>query len=129
MRIQLDPFCFESKVKTALEIFTEDRRSLVKTTPARIISLHLIRLICYTPNGPPACFLTACAGAAYAFPNDNNALGGGLSSLVLCCIRALCPAPSRQPGLAAASACTVPYHSLVRGMSYLLKKIFIGKVI
>ena len=59
-----------------------------------------------TPNGPPACFFAACAGAAYTFPNDNNALGSGLSSLVSCCIGVSCPAPSRQPGLAAASACT-----------------------
>ena len=60
-----------------------------------------------TPDGPPACFFAACTGAAYTFPNDNNALGGGLSSLVSCCVGASCPAPSRQPGEeATVSACS-----------------------
>lgn len=56
-----------------------------------------------TPDGPPACFFAACAGAAYTFPDDNDAVRGGLSSLISCCIGTSCSAPLRQPGKGACS--------------------------
>jgi len=50
-----------------------------------------------TPDGPPLHFFAACAGAAYTYPNDNNANVGNLKShLVTCCIGSSCQAPLRQ---------------------------------
>lgn len=51
-----------------------------------------------TPEGPPTCFFAGCAGAAYTFPNDNDANRDGLSTHVSCCVGTSCPAPLRQPG-------------------------------
>ena len=49
------------------------------------------------PNGPAPPFFTACAGAAYTYPNDNEANVSNLkSNLVSCCIGTSCKAPSRQ---------------------------------
>ena len=51
-----------------------------------------------TPDGPAARFFRSCAGAAYTYPNDNDANTSNLGSkLVSCCIGTLCPAPLRQP--------------------------------
>ena len=48
-------------------------------------------------DGPPPCFFAPCAGAAYTFPNDNEANTSNLgSNLVSCCIGTTCEAPSRQ---------------------------------
>ena len=58
--------------------------------------------VCLNPaqniaNGPAPPFFTACAGAAYTYPNDNDANFGGLkSSLISCCVGTLCDAPLRQ---------------------------------
>jgi len=50
-------------------------------------------------NGPTSPFFAACKGAAYTFPNDNDANVINLkNSLVSCCIGTSCNAPSRQPG-------------------------------
>ncbi len=49
-------------------------------------------------DGPAPPFFTACAGAAYTYPNDNEANVSNLkSNLVSCCIGTSCEAPSRQP--------------------------------
>ena len=49
-------------------------------------------------NGPAPPFFAACEGAAYTYPNDNDANVSNLkSTLVSCCIGASCQAPSRQP--------------------------------
>ena len=49
------------------------------------------------PDGPAPTFFAPCAGAAYTFPNDNDANAGGLgSNLVTCCIGTGCEAPLRQ---------------------------------
>ena len=59
--------------------------------------------VCLNPaqkiaNGPAPPFFAACAGAAYTYPNDNEANGSNLkSNLVSCCIGSSCKAPSRQP--------------------------------
>ncbi len=48
-------------------------------------------------DGPAPPFFTACAGAAYTYPNDNEANVSNLkSNLVSCCIGTSCEAPSRQ---------------------------------
>jgi len=50
------------------------------------------------PNGPAPPFFAACAGAAYTYPNDNDANVSNLkSTLVSCCIGTSCNAPRRQP--------------------------------
>ena len=49
------------------------------------------------PNGPAPPFFAACAGAAYTYPNDNDANVSNLKSkLVSCCVGTSCKAPSRQ---------------------------------
>ncbi|MCJ1288142.1 hypothetical protein MMC26_007497 [Xylographa opegraphella] len=48
------------------------------------------------PNGPASRFFAACAGAAYTYPNDNNADNGHVDTVVTCCIGTTCPAPARQ---------------------------------
>ncbi len=49
-------------------------------------------------NGPAPPFFAACAGAAYTYPNDNDANVSNLkSALVSCCIGTSCNAPPRQP--------------------------------
>ena len=51
----------------------------------------------FFPDGPPTAFFAACAGAAYTYPNDNEANVSNLGSkLVSCCIGTLCRAPLRQ---------------------------------
>lgn len=58
--------------------------------------------VCLNPaqniaDGPAPPFFKACAGAAYTYPNDNNANVSNLkSNLVSCCIGTSCQAPSRQ---------------------------------
>jgi hypothetical protein len=48
-------------------------------------------------DGPPPCFFARCAGAAYTFPNDNEANVSNLgSNLISCCIGTSCEAPLRQ---------------------------------
>lgn len=47
-------------------------------------------------NGPPTPFFAPCAGAAYTFPNDNNANDGAVDNVVSCCIGTSCKAPARQ---------------------------------
>ena len=48
-------------------------------------------------DGPAPRFFTACAGAAYTYPNDNEAnLSNLKSNPVSCCIGTSCEAPSRQ---------------------------------
>ncbi|MCJ1479373.1 hypothetical protein MMC13_008058 [Lambiella insularis] len=47
-------------------------------------------------NGPPTAFFAPCAGAAYTFPNDNNANDGSVDDVVTCCIGTKCAAPTRQ---------------------------------
>jgi len=48
-------------------------------------------------NGPAPPFFAACAGAAYTYPNDNDANVSNLkSNLVTCCVGTSCKAPSRQ---------------------------------
>ncbi len=48
-------------------------------------------------NGPAPLFFAACAGAAYTYPNDNDANVSNLKSkLVSCCVGTSCKAPSRQ---------------------------------
>ena len=50
------------------------------------------------PDGPALPFFAACEGAAYTYPNDNEANAGDLkSTLVSCCIGTSCSAPLRQP--------------------------------
>jgi hypothetical protein len=49
------------------------------------------------PDGPPARFFAACAGAAYTFPGDDRA--GYMCSnttIIACCIGTSCRGPSRQ---------------------------------
>ncbi|MCJ1288724.1 hypothetical protein MMC34_000253 [Xylographa carneopallida] len=53
-------------------------------------------------NGPPSKFFAPCAGAAYTFPNDNNANNGSVADTVSCCIGTSCK-PSEKQGLAAGS--------------------------
>ena len=59
--------------------------------------------VCLNPaqniaDGPAPPFFSACAGAAYTYPNDNEANVSNLrSNLVSCCIGTSCQAPSRQP--------------------------------
>ena len=49
-------------------------------------------------NGPAPPLFAACAGAAYTYPNDNDANVSNLkSALVSCCIGTSCNAPPRQP--------------------------------
>jgi hypothetical protein len=46
---------------------------------------------------PPPCFFARCAGAAYTFPNDNEANVSNLrSNLISCCIGTSCEAPLQQ---------------------------------
>lgn len=48
-------------------------------------------------GGPAPPFFAACAGAAYTYPDDNDANISNLgSNLVSCCIGTSCKAPSRQ---------------------------------
>lgn len=48
-------------------------------------------------DGPAPPFFTACAGAAYTYPNDNEANVSNLkSTLISCCVGTSCKAPSRQ---------------------------------
>ncbi len=48
-------------------------------------------------DGPAPPFFAACAGAAYTYPNDNDANVSNLgSNVVFCCIGTSCKAPSRQ---------------------------------
>lgn len=48
-------------------------------------------------GGPAPPFFAACAGAAYTYPDDNDANVSNLgSNLVSCCIGTSCKAPSRQ---------------------------------
>ncbi|MCJ1242440.1 hypothetical protein MMC14_010448 [Varicellaria rhodocarpa] len=48
-------------------------------------------------DGPAPEFFAACAGAAYTYPNDNDANVSNLgSNLISCCIGTSCEAPSRQ---------------------------------
>ncbi|MCJ1401743.1 hypothetical protein MMC11_004960 [Xylographa trunciseda] len=50
-------------------------------------------------NGPPSPFFAPCAGAAYTFPNDNNANNGDVGTYTMdCCIGRHCPSVPRQPG-------------------------------
>ena len=50
------------------------------------------------PDGPAPSFFAACKGAAYTYPNDNDANVSNLrSTLVSCCIGTSCNPPSRQP--------------------------------
>ncbi|MCJ1395619.1 hypothetical protein MMC18_008505 [Xylographa bjoerkii] len=51
------------------------------------------------PNGPASSFFAACAGAAYTYPNDNDANNGHVDTVVTCCIGTSCPAPVRQGAL------------------------------
>ncbi|MCJ1321377.1 hypothetical protein MMC15_006721 [Xylographa vitiligo] len=53
-------------------------------------------------NGPPSKFFAPCAGAAYTFPNDNDANNGGVAETVSCCIGTSCQ-PSQKQGLGTAS--------------------------
>ncbi len=49
------------------------------------------------PDGPAPPFFAACQGAAYTYPNDNEANFSNLPSrLITCCIGTSCEAPSRQ---------------------------------
>ena len=58
--------------------------------------------VCLNPaqniaDGPAPPFFAACKGAAYTYPNDNDANISNLkSTLVSCCIGTSCKAPSRQ---------------------------------
>ena len=47
-------------------------------------------------GGPAPPFFTACAGAAYTYPDDNDANASNLKNLISCCIGTSCKAPSRQ---------------------------------
>ena len=50
-----------------------------------------------TPDGPASRFFATCAGAAYTYPNDNDANASNLgSNLVTCCVGTSCKAPFRQ---------------------------------
>ncbi|MCJ1401218.1 hypothetical protein MMC11_004430 [Xylographa trunciseda] len=53
-------------------------------------------------NGPPTKFFAPCAGAAYTFPNDNDANNGAVAETVSCCIGSACT-PSVLQGKSAAS--------------------------
>ena len=59
--------------------------------------------VCLNPaqsiaNGPAPSFFAACAGAAYTYPNDNDANVGDLKSTIISCyISTSCDAPQRQP--------------------------------
>lgn len=49
-------------------------------------------------KGPAPSFIAACTGAAYTYPNDNDANVSDLkSNLVSSCIGTSCKAPPRQP--------------------------------
>ncbi|MCJ1321318.1 hypothetical protein MMC15_006662 [Xylographa vitiligo] len=48
------------------------------------------------PNGPASPFFAVCAGAAYTYPNDNDANNGHVDTTVTCCIGTSCHAPARQ---------------------------------
>ena len=49
------------------------------------------------PDGPASRFFATCAGAAYTYPNDNDANASNLgSNLVTCCVGTSCKAPLRQ---------------------------------
>lgn len=49
------------------------------------------------PDGPASPFFAACAGAAYTYPNDNEANVSNLqSNLISCCVGTSCKAPLRQ---------------------------------
>lgn len=49
------------------------------------------------PDGPAPPFFAACQGAAYTYPNDNEANASNLQSrLITCCIGTSCEAPLRQ---------------------------------
>ncbi|MCJ1405940.1 hypothetical protein MMC19_000005 [Ptychographa xylographoides] len=48
------------------------------------------------PNGPASAFFAPCAGAAYTYPNDNDANVYDVASTITCCIGTSCPAPARQ---------------------------------
>lgn len=51
----------------------------------------------FTPNGSAPPFFAACAGAAYTYPNNNEANVSNLgSNLVSCCIGTSCRAPLQQ---------------------------------
>ena len=48
-------------------------------------------------DGPPPPFFAACQGAAYTYPNDNEANVSNLRSrLITCCVGTSCDAPARQ---------------------------------
>jgi hypothetical protein len=47
-------------------------------------------------EGPPPCFFSACAGAAYTFPSDDDANRYDVGTMISCCIGTSCEAPSRQ---------------------------------
>ena len=47
-------------------------------------------------GGPAPPFFAACAGAAYTYPDDNDANASNLENLISCCIGTSCKAPSRQ---------------------------------
>ncbi|MCJ1396696.1 hypothetical protein MMC18_009588, partial [Xylographa bjoerkii] len=50
-------------------------------------------------NGPSSPFFAPCTGAAYTFPNDNNANNGNVGTYTMdCCIGRDCPPVPRQPG-------------------------------
>ncbi|MCJ1281515.1 hypothetical protein MMC26_000835 [Xylographa opegraphella] len=53
-------------------------------------------------NGPPTKFFAPCAGAAYTYPNDNDANNGSVDDTVSCCIGTNCK-PSNKQGLAKGS--------------------------
>ncbi|MCJ1382931.1 hypothetical protein MMC17_006044 [Xylographa soralifera] len=48
------------------------------------------------PNGPASPFFAVCAGAAYTYPNDNDANNGHVDTTVTCCVGTSCHAPVRQ---------------------------------
>ena len=48
-------------------------------------------------DGPAPAFLAPCAGAAYTYPNDNDANMGCQSTVMTCCVGSSCAAVPRQP--------------------------------
>ena len=61
--------------------------------PVYINPIHALNL----SDRPAPAFFAACAGAAYTYPNDNDANVSNLgSNIISCCVGALCEAPSRQ---------------------------------
>ncbi|MCJ1421389.1 hypothetical protein MMC32_007752 [Xylographa parallela] len=48
------------------------------------------------PDGPASPFFAVCAGAAYTYPNDNDANNGHVDTTVTYCIGTSCRAPARQ---------------------------------